>query len=308
MKHLPLKSQYYQSIQKKYALYLERVGYNQNTCKMLPSMTREFFYYLEQRSVKDLKAITPKEITAYYGYIKTRPRYRGPGTLSESMQHMHLWALRVLFSFLLAEGGIDADPMSILNFPKPQKKESRVLSRSEIHKLYNACESYKDRALLGLFYGCGLRKSEVEALNVKDISFRGKLVYIRSGKGKRRRVVPMPERVTEDLKEYYYQERVHVLHKQKTTAGEAQQAFLLNKNGSRMMGQSLWRRLRCLVLKAEIRDPERITLHSLRHSIATHLLDGGVSIEQVRDFLGHTLLESTQGYTRVGRKHFNKGL
>jgi integrase/recombinase XerD len=70
-----------------------------------------------------------------------------------------------------------------------------------------------------------------------------------------------------------------------------------------MMGQSLWRRLRYLVLKAGIKDPERVTLHCLRHSIATHLLEGGVGIEQVRDFLGHTHLESTQGYTRVGGRY-----
>jgi len=114
--------------------------------------------------------------------------------------------------------------------------------------------------------------------------------------------------VIEDLREYYYQERVHVLHKQRATAQESQPAFLLNVNGSRMMGQSLWRRLRCLVLKAEIKNPERVTLHNLRHSIATHLLDSGVSIEQVRDFLGHTHLESTQVYTRVGRKHLDRKL
>ncbi len=302
MKHLPLKSQYYQDLQKKYSLYLERVGYNHNTQKMLPSMTREFFYYLEQRSVESLSEVTPKEITEYYHYLKTRPSSRGPGTLSQSMQHMHLWGLRTLFSYLLAEGKISMDPFSTLSFPSPQKKEREVLSRKEIEQLYNACESNKDKALLGLFYGCGLRRNEVEALNVKDISFKGRLVYVRSGKGKRRRVVPVPERVITDLKEYYYQERVHVLHKQKATAAESQSAFILNVIGSRMLGQSLWRRLRYLVLKAEIDHPERVTLHNLRHSIATHLLDGGLSVEQVRDFLGHTNLESTQGYTRVGRR------
>lgn len=271
-------------------------------------MIREFFYYLERHGIKDLREVTPKEITDYYGYLKIRPRHRGPGTLSQSMLHSHLWALRVLFLFLQAEGSIEADPFSTLSFPSPQKKERAVLTRAEIEKLYYACECYKDKALLGLFYGCGLRKSEAEALNLKDISFRGKLVYVRSGKGKRRRVVPMPERVIADLKEYYYQERVHILHKQEADTSDPQRAFLLNVNGSRTMGQSFWRRLRYLVLKAEIDSPERVTLHSLRHSIATHLLDGGVSIEQVRDFLGHTHLESTQVYTRVGRKHLTRKL
>ena len=271
-------------------------------------MIREFFYYLEQLSIKDLREVSPKEITEYYNYLKTRPNSRGSGTLSQSMQHMHLWGLRVLFSFLLAEGSIDANPLSILRFPKPQKKERAVLTLGEIERLYHVSESYRDRALLGLFYGCGLRKSEVEVLNVKDVSFRGKLVYVRSGKGKQRRVVPVAEKVMEDLREYNYQERVHVLHKQGSTIGSPQRAFLLNKNGSRMRGQSFWRRLRYLVLKAEINHPERITLHSLRHSIATHLLDSGVSVEQVRDFLGHACLESTQVYTRVGRKFLARKL
>lgn len=271
-------------------------------------MTREFFYFLEGRLVKDLNEVTPKEITEYYGYLKTRPCHTRAGTLSESMQQQHLWALKVLFSFLLTEGSIDADPFSILQFPKPQKKERAVLSRKEIAGLYGASETNRDKALLGLLYGCGLRKSEAEALNVKDISFRSKLVYVRSGKGKRRRVVPVTEKVMEDLKGYYYQERVHMLHKQRVHPSAPQQAFLLNVNGTRMMGQSFYRRLRVLVLKAEIRDPGRVTLHSLRHSIATHLLDGGVSVEQVRDFLGHTNLESTQVYTRVGRKQLARRL
>lgn len=295
-------------MQKKYSLYLERVGYHKTTCKTLPTMTREFFYFLERISIGDLGEVTGKEILDYYHYLRTRPNRRGPGTLSESMQHSHLWALRILFTYLLAEGMIDADPMSVLSFPRPQKKERAVLSHQEIRKLYHACESFKDKALLGLLYGCGLRKSEVEALNVKDISFKGRLVYVRSGKGKRRRTIPVLERVMEDLKGYYYQERVHVLHKQREASLDPQRAFLLNKNGARMMGQSLWRRLRYLVLKAGIKDPARVTLHCLRHSIATHLLESGVAIEQVRDFLGHTHLESTQVYTRVGRKYLARKL
>ena len=269
-------------------------------------MTREFFHYLEGQGIKDLNEVTPKEIIGYYHYLQTRPCHTRPGTLSESMQQSHLWALRILFSFLLAEGSINADPSGILRFPKPKKKEREVLSREEIQRLYEACECYSDKALLDLLYGCGLRKSEAEALNTKDISFRSKLVYVRSGKGKRRRVVPVTERVMEDLKGYYYQERVHVLHKQRDHPAASQRAFLLNTNGTRMLGQSFYRRLRVLVLKAEIKDPERVTLHSLRHSIATHLLDGGVSVEQVRDFLGHAHLESTQIYTRVGRKHLDR--
>jgi len=178
-----------------------------------------------------------------------------------------------------------------------------VLSKGEIEKLYQACETLLDRAILGLFYGCGLRKSEAEALNIKDINFRGRLLYVRSGKGKRRRVVPITGNVEGDLKNYYLQERIRMLRK--SSDPKREKAFILNSQGGRMLGQNFWRRIRYLVLKAGIESPGRITLHSLRHSIATHLLAGGLSVEQVRDFLGHTNIESTQIYTRINSEELN---
>jgi integrase/recombinase XerD len=268
---------------------------------MLPSLVREFFNHLEQLGIKSLEEVTPGVINSHYRYLKERPCKGRPGTLSESMLHSHLWAMRILFSFLQAEGRIDADPFSLLTFPSPKKQEREILTRKEIEKLYQATESSLERAILGLFYGCGLRKSEVEDLNESDISFRSRLLYVRSGKGKRRRVVPVTGKVTGDLKNYYHMERIRMLRKSKDP--ERENAFILNKLGVRMLGSSFWRRLRYLVLKAGIENPGRITLHSLRHSIATHLLHSGLSVEQVRDFLGHTSLDSTQVYTRVSNRY-----
>jgi integrase/recombinase XerD len=300
MKHLPLQSRYFRDLLSDYARHLERVGYNPVTIKMLPSLVREFFHQLEQLGIKSMEEVTPQIITGYYRYLKERPCKGRPGTLSESMLHSHLWAMRILFSFLQAEGRVDADPFSLLSFPSPKKQEREVLTGKEVEKLYQACERLLDRAILGLFYGCGLRKSEAEALDIKDISFRGRLLYVRSGKGKRRRVVPVTGRVTEDLKNYYLQERIRMLRKSKDPKSE--KAFILNSHGERMLGQSFWRKLRYLVIKAGIENPGRITLHSLRHSIATHLLGSGLSVEQVRDFLGHTNIESTQVYTRINNE------
>lgn len=297
MKHLPLQNRYYRDLLTGYSRYLERVGYNPGTIKTLPSPLREFFYHLEQSGIRNIEEVTPKIITRYYQCLRERPCHGRPGTLSDGMVHAHLWALRIFFSLMLSEGRIVVDPLSMLSFPSPQKKEREVLSIEEIEKLYQACETSLDRAILGLFYGCGLRKSEAEAINIKDISFKSRLLYVRSGKGKRRRVVPVTGMVTEDLKNYYHQERIRMLRK--SSAPEREKAFILNSHGERMLGQSFWRRLRYLVLKAGIDNPGRITLHSLRHSIATHLLAGGLSVEQVRDFLGHTNIESTQIYTRI---------
>ncbi len=300
MKHLPLQSRYFRELLRDYTRHLERVGYNPFTIKMLPSLVREFFHRLEQTGIKSLEEVTPEVINSHYRYLKERPCKGRPGTLSESMLHGHLWAMRILFSFLQAEGRIDADPFSLLTFPSPKKQEREILTGKEIEKLYQATESSLDRAILGLFYGLGLRKSEAEALNIKDISFRSRLLYVRSGKGRRRRVVPVTGKVTEDLKHYYQQERIRMLRRSKDP--DREKAFILNSNGGRMLGQSFWRKLRYLVLKAGIENPQRITLHSLRHSIATHLLGSGLSVEQVRDFLGHTNIESTQVYLRVNNE------
>lgn len=297
MKHLPLHSRYYRELLTGYSRHLERVGYNPCTIKTLPSPVREFFYHLEQSGIRNIEEVTPKMITGYYQRLRERPCHGRPGNLSDSMVHAHLWALRIFFSLMLSEGRIMVDPLSMLSFPSPIKKEREVLSSEEIEKLYHVSETLLDKAILGLFYGCGLRKSEAEALNIKDINFRGRLLYVRSGKGKRRRVIPLAGKVTGDLKNYYLQERIRILRK--ISDPEREKAFILNSHGWRMHGQSFWRRLRYLLLKAGIENPGRITLHSLRHSIATHLLADGLSVEQVRDFLGHTNIESTQIYTRI---------
>lgn len=303
MKHLPLQSRCYRELLNDYTCHLARVGYDPITVKMLPPLVKEFFYHLEQTGIKTPQEITPRIISGHYRYLKERPCRGRPGTLSDSMVHCHLWAMRILFEYMQAEGRIDADPFSMLSFPAPKKREREILTREEIEKLYKASETLLDKAILGLFYGCGLRKSEAEALNIKDISFRGRLLYVRSGKGKRRRVVPVTGKVTEDLKKYYLQERIRLLRK--SSDPEREKAFILNSHGGRMLGQSFWRRLRQLVLRAGIENPGRITLHSLRHSIATHLLESGLSVEQVRDFLGHTNIESTQIYTRITTNNEN---
>lgn len=300
MKHLPLQNPHFLALLKQYHLHLETLGYNRHSLQALPSALREFFYYLEQQGVLDADKIIPQTISRYYKYLSLRPNQTRGGILSQYSLQRHLWALRCFFNYREADGSLKDNPLNVLHFPSPQHKIREVLTREEIHRLYEACERHLDRVLLGLLYGCGLRKSETEALNIKDISFLSALVYVRSGKGKKRRVIPMPPQVVGDLKNYYYQERIHIKNK---NGPDPQKAFMLNTRGERMRGYIHWRRLKYLGRKAGIENSDkRVSPHILRHSIATHLLNQGVSIEQVRDFLGHSHLESTQRYTWVQEK------
>ena len=140
-------------------------------------------------------------------------------------------------------------------------------------------------------YGCGLRRTEVELLTIKDINFEQKLLFVRKGKGKKRRVIPLTEAIVKDLKEYCsYTEIIR---------NENEESFLININGNKMKGDNVYDLFKKLLKRTQNIQHENYCLHSLRHSIATHLLENEMSIEMVRDFLGHSQLVSTQIYTRI---------
>ena len=152
----------------------------------------------------------------------------------------------------------------------------------------------RDRAMMAVYYGCGLRRNEGVSLDVSDVLIKEKLLYVQKGKGYRERYVPMSEAVKEDLENY-----IHVGRNCLLTYGPQikEQALFLSIRGKRMDGNSLIMRLKELVKVARIN--KSIGLHTLRHSIATHLLQSGMALENVSRFLGHQSLESTQIYTHM---------
>ncbi|QYH39528.1 tyrosine-type recombinase/integrase [Algoriphagus sp. NBT04N3] len=302
MKHLPIYNKAYRDLLLDYRQYLERTGYNKGSREALPSCLREFFYRMEGLGIHGLDSITSGHILDHWEYLKTRPSQRG-GSLSESMVSHHLYALKTFMNYGQSSGNLNSNPFGSLSFPKPEHPPRKVLSTEEIKALYGACETLKDRAILSLFYGCGLRRSEAEKLDISDIHFKGGLLYVRSGKGGKRRVVPMGVQVTQDLKDYYLHERESYRN---GSTSDSLKAFMLNNRGNRIRGGAYWKRLRYLAEQAGFMD--RIGLHCLRHSIATHLLEGGLGIEQVRDFLGHRHLETTQIYTRISKQYLNEQL
>lgn len=292
MLHLPVYYKEYQLLLRDFRLYLERLGYHKSSQRNLPSNLQEFFHWLEAKGITALGSIKSGHIIDYHQYLQERPNYTRFGGLSSSIIHQHLYALKTFLKYQEVCGNIGCNPFSVLSFGKATHAARRILSKTEIATLYSCCETLRDRAILGLFYGCGLRKSEVISINISDIHFKSQLLYVRSGKGGKRRVVPFTDPIKEDLRDYYLEERSKYIQ---STTTDNQKAFILNNRGDRM--RSYWVRLKSLTKRAGL--PYEISLHHLRHSIATHLLEGGLSIEQVRDFLGHRYLESTQIYTRV---------
>jgi integrase/recombinase XerD len=281
----------YNHLIRNFAEHLERLGYSQGSQSTLPKSVQEFLYKQEEQQLYDLTQLTSSDITDHHEYLQQRPNMKRPGGLSEMMVNHHVYALKLFFNWLQELRMIEEHPMSALHFEKPTSKAYEVLTREEITSLYEACETLKERAILHVYYGCGLRRNEGVKLNVSDIHFRSKMLYVREGKGGKSRAVPMTEKISEELKTYCYQER-------RSTQNEL--AFITNSLGVRTTGNSCNQVLKELQQRSG--TGKELSLHSLRHSIATHLLEGGLSVEYVRDFLGHAHLESTQRYTRVNQK------
>ncbi|MEN0050187.1 MAG: tyrosine-type recombinase/integrase, partial [Bacteroidota bacterium] len=168
----------------------------------------------------------------------------------------------------------------------------------------------QERAILSLAYGCGLRASELEKCNIKDVRLKDKLLIVPEGKNKKRRVVPMSKGVAKDLGDYFYLERDRLKMGRAFKLYDADNrfAFMLHNQGGRMRRWTYNKYLKAIIERSEnqiIKD-KQISLHNLRHSIATHLIEQGVALEQVRLFLGHSQLETTQIYTRISQEQINK--
>lgn len=269
--------------------YLYQVGYSDSTQKMLPALVKEF---LQHQQITDISFIEQQKVKSFLEFLQTRPLKQRSGALSEMMISHYVYALKTFFSWAEVTEQIDYNPISGMKFKRPKQNIRAPLSKEEVQELFSATENLKQQALLHIYYSCGLRRSEGEALNINDIHFKQQLLYVREGKGAKRRVVPITAQVSKALEAYYLNERCSAIVKQVKDT----EAFILNQAGNRMKGDQCNKLLQQIKAKSALQ--KEITLHYLRHSIATHLLQSGMSMEYVRDFLGHRCLESTQIYAK----------
>jgi len=293
----------YQDLAEKFYKYLLRLGYNPKSSRSRYNYLCEFLHWLEQKGELEITKITTYQINQHYQYISERPSKKDGGILSQKTTHSHMRNVRDLFEMLLNEGQIKSNPTSTLNFPYPRHRAERtVLNQEEIQALYRASETAQERAILSLAYGCGMRAGELTKCNIEDVRLKEKILIVPDGKGSKRRVVPISSGVVKDLSDYYYNEREALTkgrdYKPKETA------FMLNSRGGRMNKWTYNKYLKRIIERTEnqaIKD-KQITIHNLRHSIATHLIEQGIPVEQVRQFLGHSQLETTQIYTHISKQ------
>lgn len=279
-------------IHAQFTRYVEEIGYSKGSKKLIPQLVKDFLTY---HHIRDVSQITQDHIEKFHQHLQTRPNKWKVSALSESYINHHVYALKVFFNWLETTNQISVNPISNLKFKSPKINTREPLTKEEITILFEEIQNLKELTILHLFYSCGLRRSEAEALNMTDIHFKQHLLYVRDGKGAKRRAVPLTEKVSKEMENYLLHERPN--EEKADTERSRSEAFMLNDKGTRMKGDQYNKALKAIIKRTEIKN--ETSLHHLRHSIATHLLENGLEIEEVRDFLGHSYLESTQIYAKV---------
>lgn len=279
--------------------YVKVQNYKQGKGKMYQSAVFEFLIWLEESGITKIKAVTGKETVNYLEYLVARPNQRRAGTLAEKTIKFHLFALGLFMLNLLESKQINSGyylPSYNGGSPIPRN----ILTVDEIKIVYQHCENHLQRALLSIAYGCGLRRSEIEALDVRDIDFHSRMLIVRDGKGNKRREVPMSNVVVDYLKKYLIEEH----YPKQMDMPQKEDAFFINPKGKRMSGEYLGEILKKMIEltnKYELIQ-RHITLHCLRHSIAHHLAENNAGIDFIRRFLGHSEINTTYIYAIKNKK------
>lgn len=273
-------------------------GYSKHTVRNYHIDLKQFLDFLgareeltagEHTGLKP-EAVNPLIIREYLGSLY--------GRLSRTTIARKLSAVRSFFLFLEKRGLRRGNPAVDISTPKLEKYLPIYLPVDDVFRLLESREQKKpldlrNLAILEVLYSCGIRASELEGLNLSSIDFDERLMSV-IGKGNKERIVPIGRKALEAVRNY----RVAIQNLRKKTGGLSQDAPLfLNFRGGRLSTRSIGRILKKYTIASGL-SPE-ISPHSMRHSFATHLLDGGADLRSVQELLGHKNLSTTQKYTHI---------
>jgi site-specific recombinase XerD len=259
----------------KFQDWMRNRRYSESTIK---NYMQSLSLFLRFTGNKNPEEITNADLESFHkDYIISR-KY------SASFQSLVINAVKLYFSNRLKR---KLEPVAIER-PKTPRLLPHVLSKAEVKAILEAHQNIKHRAMLSLIYACGLRRSELLNLKPKDIDSNRGMLRVNQGKGKKDRMVPISEKLVSLLREYYQYEKPKVY------------LFEGAKQGENYSGTSLQQVLKQALVKANIKKP--VTLHWLRHSYATHLLESGTDLRYIQELLGHNSSKTTEIYTHVSEK------
>ena len=268
-------------------------GLSDNTIKGYKGDLRNFSNYLQDEGIKQFQDLRAKMIVSFI----EKEKQRG---LSENSISRSLVTIKMLYKYMIMEGKISANPMSSVNTLKLQKHLPEVLHYKTVEEILRAPDcndklGIRDKAILELMYATGARVSEVASIKASWINFD--YGYIRcQGKGSKQRIVPMGAEASKSIRRYLQEVRPLLV---KMEADEP--LLFLSRTGKKLRRENIWSIVKKYAIKAGIRS--NISPHTLRHSFATHLLEGGADLRSVQEMLGHSNISTTQIYTHIDRKY-----
>ena len=272
-----------------YRSYLVIVGFAQTTIATKISRVKYFLDWLGSREISEVERL---DIQAYYSYLQIEK-----STIELRTINLYMLNLDQFYSWACEFGKVLTHPFVGIHLERVEVSGYRnPLSFQEIERLYSSCRILEEKVLLILSYGCGLRASELQSLKVKDILFNEGLVLVESGKNNQRRYIPITDFDLSILRGYIREK--HLLDA----------SYLLGYKGGIKSQYLLRKMFQDLQIRIGL-DPPIYSLHHLRHSIASHLLDSGISMCLIQQFLGHKSLETTQNYVRpTGKISYRSGV
>jgi integrase/recombinase XerD len=275
-------------------LVVER-GLAENTLKSYRRDLRRYVAWLAGRGVRDLAGVGKGTVTEFLMALREGDDAHPP--LSAGSAARTVVAVRGFHKFTVREGLAQVDPSAAVRPPSPAKRLPKALPLADIERILDAAGApgtalaLRDRALLELLYGTGARISEAVGLDLDDLDLEEGTVLLR-GKGSKERIVPVGSYASAAVEAYLVRGRATL-----SAVGRGVPAVVLNARGGRLSRQSAWAVLARAADRAGV--TAEVSPHTLRHSFATHLLDGGADVRVVQELLGHASVTTTQVYTLV---------
>jgi len=289
-----LQSSEYILLLRSFREWLQLLGYSSLSIPALTGSVQEFLQYQEGNDKLSLNQLVATDAGSFIALLQTQTGQRTNKPLSAGHINKQVQSLK-LFSRWIRDTKRSDIGFNLERLEEVRRKPT-WLTKLEISRLYDAITDtilgVRDKAMLAIFYGCGLRLNEGASLELKDIDSNRKLLHVRKGKQYKERYVPIAEKNFEEIKLYIDYARPQMLSEVKTD-----RLFIRAQNGCPLDRQGLYVRIKQLARKAKIK--KKVGTHTLRHSIATHLLQSGMKLERIQQFLGHGDLDSTQVYTHL---------
>jgi site-specific recombinase XerD len=255
---------------------------------------QEFLWHCETNEIYDIRKVRSIDLVNYHNYLSNRENLVIGGKLSRSYVANHMHSLNIFFDYLLQNNVIEGTVI-LPSRPIGIERTINILTVEEINEVYEGLKKKIDKAFFSIAYGCGLRRNELIELNVTDLLLNKGILIVRCGKNEKRREIPMSNSVLRDVQKYLFEERDKKINPNQTTP-----AFFVSNFGNRMTGCQFYTILRSIINKTnnEVIKSKKITLHTLRHSISSHLINNGASIEYVKNFLGHSDIDTSHIYAK----------